>query len=359
MVVIHIINIPQKVELENLINSNMTRQEIAENYKCSPSTVSSWFKKYNLKSKRIGGANNIKDLIGNRYGNLTVVSLYKIGKHGKEYLCNCDCGNQTIQRGSSLTGGNVISCGCIRNEKVRKSGKNNLTHYYKDIYDKNIHLNEMKSHIGEKYNKLTIIDCKPNNRKNQRGYIMICRCDCGNISRQVYSDLTSGNVKSCGCYQKEQASKTGSTVGLNNYKNGYQWYFIKDEKKINCRSGYEVIYANYLIQNNINFEYESKCFKLDNGKRYTPDFYLIDTDEYIEIKGSFNMNNSHQKENAKLFSETHNYRILYWNDIVDELHLKLKTYHSYLRRAEKLCISKEDYLADFTNYYRKEEVIEN
>ena len=83
------------------------------------------------------------------------------------------------------------------------------------------------------------------------------------IKRIKYYDIKSGKVVSCGCYQKEQASKTGSTTGLNNYKNNYCWYFIKNGEKIMCRSGYEVIYANYLIQNNINFQYEPKCFKLD------------------------------------------------------------------------------------------------
>ena len=70
------INIPQKKELEDLINNEMTRAQIANIYKCSPSTVSLWFKKYNLKSKRIGRANNVKDLIGNIYGYLTVVELF-------------------------------------------------------------------------------------------------------------------------------------------------------------------------------------------------------------------------------------------------------------------------------------------
>ena len=350
------INIPQKKELEDLINNEMTRAQIANIYKCSPSTVSLWFKKYNLKSKRIGGANNVKDLIGNIYGYLTVVELFKIGSHGKEYLCDCKCGNRTIQRGSSLTSGKVISCGCIRNEKARKNGSKNLINYYKNNYDKNIHLDKIKSHIGEKYNKLTIIDCEENERNNQRGYLMICKCDCGNTTKQQYADLKSGKVKSCGCWQKEQASKTGSTIGLNNYKNDYNWYFIKNGEKVHCRSGYEVIYANYLIQNDIVFEYEPKCFKLDNGKRYTPDFYLIDTDEWVEIKGSFKMNNSRQQNNALIFSNSHNYHILYWDDIVNKLHLELKTYHSYLRRAEKIGVSKEDYLANSSNYYRKGEI---
>jgi len=51
-----------------------------------------------------------------------------------------------------------------------------------------------------------------------------------------------------------------------------EWYFIKHSKKVHCRSGYEVIYANCLILKNIEFEYEPECFKLEDGKRYTPEF---------------------------------------------------------------------------------------
>ena len=40
-----------------------------------------------------------------------------------------------------------------------------------------------------------------------------------------------------------------------------------------------------LNKNNLYWEYEPKTFKLSDGSAYTPDFYLIDTDEYIEIKG--------------------------------------------------------------------------
>lgn len=211
-----------------------------------------------------------------------------------------------------------------------------------------------KSHIGEKYNSLEIIDFEKNNRKNQRGYIMICKCDCGNITRQIYSDLISGKVISCGCLQKEKASITGSKVGLNNCRNNYDWYFIKNGNKTKCRSGYEVIYANWLMQNSINFEYEDKCFYLGKGKRYTPDFHLLDTDEYVEIKGSYKVNNSHQKENAKIFKEKHLLYILYWDDIVKQCKLPYKAYHTFLRHADKQNIKKEEYLSKMLYFTSKE-----
>ena len=55
-------------------------------------------------------------------------------------------------------------------------------------------------------------------------------------------------------------------------------------KNILFRSSYEVKYAQYLDQHNIKWLYEPKAFDLDSTT-YTPDFYLPETDTYIEIKG--------------------------------------------------------------------------
>jgi len=50
------------------------------------------------------------------------------------------------------------------------------------------------------------------------------------------------------------------------------------------RSSYELNFAQYLDSKNIKWEYEIKRFNLGN-KTYTPDFYLPEINQYIEIKG--------------------------------------------------------------------------
>jgi DNA-directed RNA polymerase subunit RPC12/RpoP len=55
-------------------------------------------------------------------------------------------------------------------------------------------------------------------------------------------------------------------------------------KGYKMRSSWEKYYAKYLDKNNIKWLYESKTFDLGNTT-YTPDFYLPETNEYIEIKG--------------------------------------------------------------------------
>jgi len=50
------------------------------------------------------------------------------------------------------------------------------------------------------------------------------------------------------------------------------------------KSSWEIVYAKWLDKQNIKWLYESKTFDLGNTT-YTPDFYLPETEEYIEIKG--------------------------------------------------------------------------
>lgn len=120
---------------------------------------------------------------------------------------------------------------------------------------------------------------------------MVCLCDCGNIKNLKYFDIKSGKVVSCGCYQKEQASKTGSTIGLNNYKNDYN------------------------------------------------------TNEWIEIKGTFRTDNGEkQREKINIFKKNHKHTILYWEDTISICGLPYKAYKTYFTHANKLNMKIEDYL---------------
>lgn len=59
-------------------------------------------------------ANNFKDITGQRFGRLTVVSLSHIDKENRAvWKCKCDCGKETTVSGKSLRSGNTSSCGCL------------------------------------------------------------------------------------------------------------------------------------------------------------------------------------------------------------------------------------------------------
>lgn len=75
-----------------------------------------------------------------------------------------------------------------------------------------------------------------------------------------------------GCYLERPLPKHGKGIG--GYHNGI-W----------MRSSWELEFAKNLDDNNIKWKYESKRFKLSNGKTYTPDFYICHLNLWVEIKG--------------------------------------------------------------------------
>lgn len=56
------------------------------------------------------------DLNGQRYGRLVVIE--KAPNKGQQtyWLCRCDCGKETVVRGSHLRNGKIKSCGCYQKE---------------------------------------------------------------------------------------------------------------------------------------------------------------------------------------------------------------------------------------------------
>ena len=68
-----------------------------------------------------------------------------------------------------------------------------------------------KELVGKKYNMLTVLKClglrhRKNIKKTDTWYL--CQCDCGFEKEAMYSDLTNGNIKSCGCIVAINSRKT-------------------------------------------------------------------------------------------------------------------------------------------------------
>ena len=71
----------------------------------------------------------LKDITGETFGKLTVLQR-DFSKTGPDayWLCQCECGNQTIVAGTSLRKGHTQSCGCMKSkgeEKIIKLLKEN------------------------------------------------------------------------------------------------------------------------------------------------------------------------------------------------------------------------------------------
>ena len=80
----------------------------------------------------------MNDIKGKNFGRLTVLELHHkvqtFAKNGTKsgnryyYLCECVCGNKTVVRGSHLTSGKTLSCGCLLQERrIEANIKHNLS----------------------------------------------------------------------------------------------------------------------------------------------------------------------------------------------------------------------------------------
>lgn len=57
------------------------------------------------------GCSRITDLTGQRFGQLVVVELHHIDDMGSHWVCQCDCGISKVIRGNSLKTGDTKTCG--------------------------------------------------------------------------------------------------------------------------------------------------------------------------------------------------------------------------------------------------------
>ena len=125
-----------------------------------------------------------RDLVGRRFGKLTVMRPTEIRKKSGAVVweCLCDCGKTALVETGNLTGGGTSSCGC--------STRPDLT--------------------GQRFGKLTVLRCTP--ARKQGSVLWACQCDCGNIVLVKANDLTKGQTKSCGCLRKRKKVAESSAL---------------------------------------------------------------------------------------------------------------------------------------------------
>lgn len=122
-----------------------------------------------------------RDLVGERFGKLTVLERYGQDVEKRVlWRCRCDCENQVLVSSADLLGGRVHDCGCMK--------KIDLTAKGRDLH-------------GRRFGKLTALEATSERRNGS--VVWICQCDCGNQIQVPCNLLTSGNVKSCGCLKRD------------------------------------------------------------------------------------------------------------------------------------------------------------
>ena len=127
-----------------------------------------------------------KNLIGQKFGRLTVLEFVKIDSGHAVWKCLCNCGNKLNVLSNNLRNGNTKSCGCLR---------------HKDLQN-------------QKFGRLTALESIGTDKWG--GVIWKCLCECGKYTTVVGHYLTDGNTTSCGCWWRE----THSGENHHNWKGG-------------------------------------------------------------------------------------------------------------------------------------------
>jgi len=132
------------------------------------------------------------DISGKKFGRLTVLyrnkNFHSSSGYSARWWCLCDCGNIKSISYAHLRQG-TKSCGCLRDENSSKRNKGKY----------------IKSEIGNKYGRLTVMKQGPS--INKRKATWYCKCECGKITLARGDTLREGKTLSCGCLHKEILEK--------------------------------------------------------------------------------------------------------------------------------------------------------
>ena len=160
------------------------------------------------------------DLTGQRFGKLTV--LYRtedhVSKNGNKRVvwhCKCDCGNELDVLGLNLTRNHTTSCGCARND-----GRKKLT---RDI-------------TGERFGHLVAIRRIENSSRTK----WLFKCDCGNETEVLLSNVISGKTKTCGkkCDLKNHPYEGKEKKGFRGDLTGQRFGRLTVVKKLEDKDGW-------------------------------------------------------------------------------------------------------------------------
>lgn len=130
------------------------------------------------------------DMLGERYGKLTVVKEVEKKHNKRRFICKCECGNEIVAYMGNLRSGTTRSCGCLQAEKASDMALD-LT--------------------GQKRGMLTAY--KNTGKTKYGSYVWLFKCDCGCMTKMTTSEF--GNIQSCGCLRN---NKDQEIIEYNGYK---------------------------------------------------------------------------------------------------------------------------------------------
>lgn len=190
------------------------------------------------------------------------------------WICKCSCGKIKSVNFGNLVSGKSKSCGHTKTTPPN----------FKDL-------------TGQRFGRLVVLE--RNHLKKDATYWK-CQCDCGNVVLVRSSKLISGHTQSCGCLQKENASKK-------HFKDltGQRFYKLKvierdmsrtDKTywKCQCDCGTKIsVYSGKLLSG-----YTKSCGCIKSWGEYQIKHILNNNN--INYKNNYNFNDCLSEKNKKL-----------------------------------------------------------
>lgn len=97
-------------------------------------------------------------------------------------------------------------------------------------------------YTGQKFGRLTVLSQVKSNSSGRR---WLCQCECGNKTEVLTSNLTSGQVKSCGCLAKEIHSRRMKSIATHHGLSRTRIYGTWRDMKQRCNNPKSVPYPYY------------------------------------------------------------------------------------------------------------------
>lgn len=160
--------------------------------------------------RKSGTLEKYRDCVGKKFGKLLVTGF---DEKSLTFSCTCDCGNHITVRCHNIVSGDATSCGCQRQETLRK----NLKKKY-------------EANVGKKINMLTVDKCYYKNNT----FWYDCTCECGKKCTVQATKVVSNYIQSCGCVKskaEEEMQKILEKHGIR-FKREYKFEDCRDKQPL-------------------------------------------------------------------------------------------------------------------------------
>lgn len=174
------------------------------------------------ETTKIVGHANKKDIVGKKYGRLTVLKQYRAPTLEYRVLCQCECGNTLDSLMQAVKTGKTRSCGCLAQEN--------------------------RSNTGKKYGPVTgAANLKPVHEKAYVENTSLYNIDIDN--KKINSNNTSGVT---GVYFNNKSQKWTASIGFQG-KSHYLGAFTNKTDAINARKEAEDHYFKPMLDKHKDF----------------------------------------------------------------------------------------------------------